>query len=153
MDIKRVMNLLEKILIFLGLFFFAAPAFSVNTEIGGVVRDSVTKETLPYTSVYFESTDVGTAADVNGTFELTTDESGYLVFSMMGYQEKKIYINADGRKKTLICSQFMMRLSTVILHRTALMPWKSVLMRWSSPVNVVSIIRKGIILRWIWRGK
>lgn len=101
MDIKRVMNLLEKILIFLGLFFFAAPAFSVNTEIGGVVRDSVTKETLPYTSVYFESTDVGTAADVNGTFELTTDESGYLVFSMMGYQEKKIYINADGRKKTL----------------------------------------------------
>lgn len=74
---------------------------AVPTEVGGVVRDSVSKETLPYAYVYFENTDNGTATDLNGTFTLTTDESGFLVFSMMGFKEKKIYIKADGRKRTI----------------------------------------------------
>ena len=76
-------------------------AFSEKTEVGGVVRDSLSKMTLPYVSIYFESTDIGTISDVNGTFTLYTEEPGYLVFSMMGYKDKKIYINADGKKRTL----------------------------------------------------
>lgn len=74
---------------------------SSPTEIGGVVRDSLSKETLPYAYVYFENTDNGTATDMHGTFSLTTQESGYLIFSMMGYRDKKVYVNADGRKRTL----------------------------------------------------
>lgn len=89
-------------LLFLCAFLLSpTKAFSEKTEIGGVVRDSLSKETLPYVSVYFEKTDLGTITDMNGTFSLSTEESGYLVFSMMGYRDKKIYVNADGRKRTL----------------------------------------------------
>lgn len=97
---KGKRDILKLFCYLLGLFF-VLPLQAAKTEIGGVVRDSLTKETLPYTSVYFEDTGNGTAADKNGTFSLTTEESGYLVFSMMGYQEKKIYISADGKKRTL----------------------------------------------------
>ena len=89
-------------LLFLCAFLLSpTKAFSEKTEIGGVVRDSLSKETLPYVSVYFEKTDLGTITDMNGTFSLSTEESGYLVFSMMGYRDKKIYVNADGRKRPL----------------------------------------------------
>ena len=63
--------------------------FAEKTEVGGVVRDSLSKETLSYAAVYFENTVVGTSCDKNGTFSLSTGESGYLVFSMMGYKDKK----------------------------------------------------------------
>ncbi|MBO7506784.1 MAG: carboxypeptidase-like regulatory domain-containing protein, partial [Paludibacteraceae bacterium] len=76
-------------------------AFAEKTEIGGVVRDSLSKETLQYVAIYFENTDRGTSSDKNGTFSLSTEKSGYLVFSMMGYKEKKVYIKADGKRKTL----------------------------------------------------
>ncbi len=76
-------------------------AFAEKTEIGGVVRDSLSKETLSYVAIYFENTDKGTSSDKNGTFSLSTEKSGYLVFSMMGYKEKKVYIKADGKRKTL----------------------------------------------------
>ncbi len=93
---------LKHISTFIALFFGTVlTVFAAPTEIIGVVRDSLTKETLPYTSVYFDQTGNGTAADANGNFSLSTDESGYLVFSMMGYQEKKIYIKADGVKRVI----------------------------------------------------
>lgn len=76
-------------------------AFAAKTVITGVVRDSASKVTLPYTAVYFEESGNGTAADANGNFILTTEESGELVFSMMGYKEKRILIKADGTKRFL----------------------------------------------------
>lgn len=75
---------------------------AATTEIVGVVKDSLTQEVLAYTSVFFEKSGNGTAADADGNFSLSTDESGYLTFSMVGYKDKKIYIKADGRRRTLI---------------------------------------------------
>lgn len=100
------MNYFVSFLRRLGCFLLLCLSCSVGvlaekTEVGGVVRDSITKETLPYVAIYFESTDMGTTSDKNGTFSLSTGESGYLVFSMMGYKDKKIYVKADGKRKTL----------------------------------------------------
>ncbi|MBO7607941.1 MAG: carboxypeptidase-like regulatory domain-containing protein [Paludibacteraceae bacterium] len=99
---KTFLAILRNSAIALLLCMFAwVEAFAEKTEVGGVVRDSLTKETLPYAAVYFENTDVGTACDKNGTFSLSTDKSGYLVFSMVGFKDKKVYVNADGKRKTL----------------------------------------------------
>lgn len=98
---RKVISVPFKWILPLMLVFSAWPTYAARTEIVGVIRDSLTKETLPYASAYFVNSGNGTAADANGTFSLDTDESGYLVFSMMGYMDKQIYIKADGVKKTL----------------------------------------------------
>lgn len=76
-------------------------SFSVDTEITGVVRDSVTRETLPYVTIYFKNTTKGTTTDETGRFTIVAKEPGELVFSMMGYKEYKIKIKTDGVKRYL----------------------------------------------------
>lgn len=84
-----------KIILFFSLFFFSS-AYAVETEIFGVVRDSITRETLPNVSVYFKNTTRGTTTDVYGKYSIITNEPGVLVFSMMGYREFKVNVKADG---------------------------------------------------------
>lgn len=98
---RILLNVKSIVVLCVLLFVYVFSSQAATTEIVGVVRDSLTKETLPYTSVYFDQSGNGTSADANGNFSLTTDESGYLVFSMVGYQDKRVYVKADGVKRTI----------------------------------------------------
>ncbi len=75
--------------------------FAIDTEVVGVVRDSLTRETLPYVSIYFKNTTRGTITDVSGRFTIMAKESGQLVFSMMGYKDYRVNVKADGVKRNL----------------------------------------------------
>ncbi len=74
---------------------------AAETEVSGIVRDSVTRETLPNVSVYFKNTTRGTTTDLSGHFVIVTKEPGVLVFSMMGYKDHKVSVRADGVKHNI----------------------------------------------------
>lgn len=61
--------------------------FAQKTVISGTVRDAATKETLPYVSVFFSGTKIGTQTDVNGNYTISTNETQTsLSFNYVGYQ-------------------------------------------------------------------
>ncbi len=61
--------------------------FAQKTVISGTVRDAATKETLPYVSVFFSGTKIGTQTDVNGNYTISTNEAQTsLSFNYVGYQ-------------------------------------------------------------------
>lgn len=64
-----------------------------NTQVKGIVTDSITGEGLPYASLVFEGTNIGTATDGEGNFSLTTSTTHrILTVSYLGYDSKEIEI-------------------------------------------------------------
>lgn len=62
-------------------------AFAQKTVITGTVRDVVTKETLPYVSIFFNETRTGTQTDLDGNFKISTNEDyNKLKFNYVGYE-------------------------------------------------------------------
>ena len=62
-------------------------AYAQKTIITGTVRDAVTKETLPYVSVFFNETRIGTQTDIDGNFRISTnDDYNKLKFNYVGYE-------------------------------------------------------------------
>ncbi len=62
-------------------------AFAQKTIITGTVRDAVTKETLPYVSIFFNDTRIGTQTDIDGNFKISTNEDyNQLKFNYVGYE-------------------------------------------------------------------
>ncbi len=65
---------------------WVANAFAQKTIITGTVKDAGTKETIPSVSVFFNGTTVGTQTDMNGNFEISTNEPyTALKFNYVGY--------------------------------------------------------------------
>ncbi len=61
--------------------------FAQKTAISGTVRDAATKETLPYVSVFFNGTKIGTQTDLNGNYSISSNEAqSALSFNYVGYQ-------------------------------------------------------------------
>ena len=77
------------------LFFIGGNGLSyATTRIHGLVIDSVTREALPYVSVYLQNTTDGCQTDKNGHFSFLTSAShATLVVSSIGYEEKHIPVN------------------------------------------------------------
>ena len=81
-----------KTLIYALTFFSAivigiSSAFAQKTIITGTVRDAVTKETLPYVSIFFNDTRIGTQTDIDGNFKISTNEDyNQLKFNYVGYE-------------------------------------------------------------------
>lgn len=81
-----------KILIYALIFLSAtvtgvSSAFAQKTIITGTVRDAVTKETLPYVSIFFNDTRIGTQTDIDGNFKISTNEDyNQLKFNYVGYE-------------------------------------------------------------------
>ena len=66
------------------------------TRIYGVVTDSLTREAMPYVSVYLQNTTVGCQTDKTGNFAFVTPETqGTLVVSFVGYAEQHIPIGPN----------------------------------------------------------
>ncbi len=69
-----------------------------NTVINGIVKDSITGETLPYVSVMLKGTTIGAMTDDDGRFSLTTSSNDKILsVSYLGYEEKELKV-AVGKK-------------------------------------------------------
>lgn len=82
--------------LFAVLLLISIAAFSQRTIKGRVVN-AVTGEALPGSSVFINSTSIGTVADRNGSFELNNIPSGRqdLVVSLVGYETNVFNFTSD----------------------------------------------------------
>lgn len=65
-----------------------------NTTINGLVRDSITREAIPFAAIYLKGSDRGIMADENGKFSITTAVNFINVeISSMGYRTKNVFVN------------------------------------------------------------
>lgn len=72
-----------------------------NTIVKGVVTDSITGDCLPYVSVLFEGTTIGSTTDNDGRFSISTSSKARtLLVSYLGYAEKKLNVT-PGKTNTL----------------------------------------------------
>ena len=92
---------MKKLLFMLLAVSFPFPCWCLETEVSGIVRDSATRETLPYVSIYVKNTTRGTTTDIYGRYTIVVSEPSVLVFSMMGYKDYQVKIKADGVKRNL----------------------------------------------------
>ena len=80
------------LLIIINLFLFLASGSLMHcnaqdlTKIMGIVRDAQTGDTLPFVSIYFKNTQIGTTTDFNGRFALESRKAtDTLVASYIGF--------------------------------------------------------------------
>lgn len=91
----------KKIVFLLASLFTIWIANGQNTIIKGVVTDSITGEGLPYVSLIFKGTTIGTATDGDGNFSFTAStDARNLEVSYLGYDTKVIKI-IPGKTNTL----------------------------------------------------
>lgn len=68
---------------------------SKSFVIKGIVK-STNGETLPGTTIKIEGTSIGTVSNTKGEFQITvTEKEGYLIFSFIGYKDKKVKYHTD----------------------------------------------------------
>ena len=78
-------------------------SFAANpvTNVSGIVYDSITSKPLPFVSVFFENSSIGTVTDKKGRFEIRdTQEFSTLTVSFLGYKTQTVFI-APGEKTKL----------------------------------------------------
>ena len=92
----------KKIVFLLSFLFIVWIANGQNTIIKGIVTDSITGEGLPYVSLIFKGTTIGTATDGDGKFTFSTSSANakLLEVSYLGYDTKEIKVNV-GRTNNL----------------------------------------------------
>ncbi|HEU5148277.1 MAG TPA: SusC/RagA family TonB-linked outer membrane protein, partial [Chryseosolibacter sp.] len=79
--------------------FFLMGALQLQAQqktIRGTVTDSE-GESLPGAVVLVKGTNIGTTTDMDGNYQVTTDDNVTLIFSMIGFREKEV--NARGQEK------------------------------------------------------
>ncbi|SES20993.1 DUF5686 and carboxypeptidase-like regulatory domain-containing protein [Pedobacter rhizosphaerae] len=75
-------------LLFILNFVWVGGAFAQKTIVSGTVRDAVTKETLPYVSIFFTGTKIGTQTDADGKYTISApDAQTTLSFNYVGYTQ------------------------------------------------------------------
>lgn len=96
---KMKRNLLLLVLV----VFTSSYAFAQkNGAVEGIVRDAITNEILPYASIYFDETAIGTISNDNGYFILKPNKSGTYVLKakFVGYQDRSYTVNITAGKTT-----------------------------------------------------
>ena len=91
----------KKIVFLLASLFMVWIANGQNTIIKGIVTDSITGEGLPYVSLIFKGTTIGTATDGDGNFTFSAPNANRtLVVSYLGYDTKEVNVT-PGRTNNL----------------------------------------------------
>ncbi len=76
--------------------FFCFGCAVMSAQINGVVIDHVTKNPIPYVSIWVENENNGATAEENGTFQMTYSGKGKnLIFSALGYEKKMAPISSE----------------------------------------------------------
>ena len=96
---------------FLLVFFLLG--FYTSAQIRGVVKDSISGESIPYVNIWVENETIGTTSDVNGSFSLEIKEEKVLVFSALGYEIKK----GSSKKEIIFLSPKVFELNEVVIER------------------------------------
>lgn len=72
------------------------------TTIRGIVRDSISREPIPFAAILLKGSDKGLLTNENGEFNLTTSTNFInLRVSTMGYKEKELFVN-KGKENDLV---------------------------------------------------
>lgn len=90
-------NILERgFCLLILLFLMGGASFAQNlTTIQGTIRDSVTHQPIPFVTVQFENTNIGTFSDEEGEFRLSNRSYKTAVhIKFVGYQDYKVQIIA-----------------------------------------------------------
>ena len=72
--------------------WFILISFSLSAQIKGVVVDESGKP-IPYVNIWVEGENIGTTSQEDGTFIIICNEEKVLVFSAIGYENKKTALN------------------------------------------------------------
>ena len=76
--------------------FFCFGCAVMSAQINGVVIDHVTKNPIPYVSIWVENENNGATAEENGAFQMTySGKSKNLIFSAIGYENKIASISSE----------------------------------------------------------
>ena len=93
------------ILLIICLIFTPLFAFANQIIISGSVVDSLTLEPLPYANIYIKDTNIGTASNLEGYFEIklkTHIPQFQLIIRYMGYKTKILNVNSSQIKQSEI---------------------------------------------------
>ncbi len=113
-----------------------------NTTIKGSVTDSITGEALPYVSLIFKGTTIGTATDENGTFSFSArTDARTLEVSYLGYDTKYITVK-PGRTNQL---DIRLAPSGIALNEVVVKPKKEKYSKKENPA--VRFVKQVIALR------
>jgi len=86
--------------LFIYFFLFYVPLFAQQFFVNGIVKNSKTNEGLSFANVRIIGTTKGTAANINGEYELILNEGNYiLVASYIGFKSDTVKIKLDKDKK------------------------------------------------------
>lgn len=77
---------------------------AADIEISGIVKDQNTGEGIPFATIFFPGTSVGTAADVDGNFTFTVKKlpGDSLRFQAIGYDQVSRYLDKRKNKFSLL---------------------------------------------------
>jgi len=76
--------------------------FSQNNNITGIVTDKITKKTLPFVNIIYNTNKEGIITNIDGRFDIElTENIEFLKFSYVGYQTKYIDITKIDVNKTI----------------------------------------------------
>ncbi|MDH6534018.1 hypothetical protein M2101_000670 [Parabacteroides sp. PM5-20] len=136
---KQVMR--RKIVFLFTLLGIVCLAKGQNTVIKGVVTDSLTGEFLPYVSIIFTGTSIGTTTDIDGKFDFSAHTSvRTLKVSYLGYTEKEVKVNV-GRTNNL---HIQLAPTTIALSEVVIKPGKE---KYSKKENPAVTFVRNIIAR------
>lgn len=72
--------------------------FAANAQLTAVIKDSLTKQSVPYVNIWVLGENTGTTADENGNFSFENSaENKKIVLSCVGYERKEIAFNAASK--------------------------------------------------------
>lgn len=132
----------KKIVFWITFFLLACTCRAQKTLIKGLVTDSITGEGLPYASLIFKGTSIGTSTDLGGKFSLSTETTeSILEVSYLGYQTQTLKVTL-GETNLL---HIKLSPNDITLQEVIVKPKKENYSKKDNPA--VQLVRKVIALR------
>lgn len=108
------------------------------TSVSGVVRDSITGETLPYVSMLFEGSSIGGISDLDGNFNLQNNQGlTTLTISYVGYTTKVLRLKAGQKNEGV---EVLLAPSTIQISEIVVKPKREKYSRKNNPA--VELMKK-----------
>ena len=90
--------------------------FSLSAQLRGVVKDSISGESIPFVNIWVENENIGTTSDIDGSFLLTvSDLSKRIVFSSLGFEKKTV--KASNAKEVFLKASLIELDEVVVLNK------------------------------------
>jgi len=124
---------MPKFLVTLLTIFFCTNISAQQFSIEGTVKDKETNKNLGYANIRVISTTIGTAANLQGSYELILNAGRHtLVVSYIGYYSDTVYVKLEN---DIINLNFRLKKTKVILPEVVILPGEN---------PALEIIRKAI---------